>query len=156
MENRVENPPKWDFRPSKTEIFILAIGVFFFSWNIHKQGLWHDEGYSYLIPQLAYSKFFSYIKEYELSPPLWYIFCKISLFLIPQKIWAIRLFSVLASLGCVYLLSVFLRNKYGRRAAIFGSSLFGSYSPKEFVSALAFNMHPTLAHTIDIYIVILN
>ena len=121
-------PLKWFGKPSGLALALLVLGFVLRSLGLQRAGLWHDEGFTYLIARLPLEQFFAYMKKYEILPPLWYLICKLPLFILPKAFWVIRLPSLLAGVASLYLIYVFLRTKVSERAGLLALAI-GSFSP---------------------------
>ena len=110
--------------PHQALLIFLIIGSIIFSFRISSQGIWHDEGFTFLLAKMSFGEMFSLIKKYFLSPPLWSILEKITLGVYDQNPWFLRIISFLATIATILLIFVWLEKKFDLRSAIIASSLF--------------------------------
>ncbi len=122
-------------------VFVLAAAVRW--WGLDARSLWFDEAYSVFIARQPLLEIPRLLSTYDTHPPLHYVLLHVWMTLFGSTEVAVRLPSVLASLGVVVLTFLLGRRLAGDRVAVLAALLI-ALSPFQILSAQEARMYPFL------------
>ena len=96
-------------------------------WNLGRQSLWIDEGFSWLAVRMSF-RGITALSWSDVHPPLYYYILKASQYLLPSSEFGLRLPSVLFSAITLAVMIAFVNRHWGHRAACY-VGLLGAVSP---------------------------
>ncbi len=140
MENR---PEKRILGFSGSMLAILLLGTALRFLNLGRQSVWIDEGFSWLAVQMNFGDL-TRLSWTDVHPPLYYYLLKISLWVLPDTEFGLRVVSVLCSIGTLVVLMRFVDRRWGHRAACY-VGLLAAVSPFDIYYAQEARMYALLA-----------
>jgi uncharacterized membrane protein len=130
-------------RRNPTLLAILAFGAFLRFWNLGRQSLWIDEGFSWLAVRLGF-RGITQLSWSDVHPPLYYYLLKASLWILPSSEFGLRFPSALFSMATLVVMIAFVYRHWGHRAACY-VGLLGALSPFDIYYAQEARMYSLLA-----------
>jgi 4-amino-4-deoxy-L-arabinose transferase-like glycosyltransferase len=112
-------------------------------WGLGTQSLWFDEAYGVFIAQQPLLEIPRLLEAYDTHPPFHYVFLHVWMALFGTGEVAIRLPSVIASVGVVALTFLLARRVAGDRVGILAAILI-AFSPFQITAAREARMYPFL------------
>jgi len=122
---------------------ILVLGAVLRLWGLGDKSLWFDEAYSVYLAQQPFVEIPRLLRLYDTHPPLHYVLLHFWMAAFGKAEVAIRLPSVLASVGVLALTFAFARRLAGASAALLATLLL-ALSPFQIVAAREARMYPFL------------
>ncbi len=122
---------------------ILLLSALLRLWGLGAKSLWFDEAYSIFIAQQPPLEILRLLQAHDTHPPLHYLLLHVWITLFGKGEVAVRLPSVLASVGAVLLTFLLGRRIAGQRVALL-AALFLALSPFQITSAQEARMYPFL------------
>lgn len=110
-------------RHSVVTLTILAIALLLALLGIESQPMWIDESITWKFASSSWVNMFGSIFRDAVHPPLHYVVVKLVLYSGAPGIWAIRIPSIAAGLGTVFVLSRFALRYPEQRGAIYAAML---------------------------------
>jgi 4-amino-4-deoxy-L-arabinose transferase-like glycosyltransferase len=123
-------------------VVLLAAGVARW-WGLGARSLWFDEAYSVFIAQQPLPAMFGLLRTYDTHPPLHYTLLHVWMAVFGSSEVAVRMPSVLVSLGVVALTFLMARRLGGDRVGILAATLI-AVSPFQITAAQEARMYPFL------------
>lgn len=140
MENR---PEKRSRGVSWSLLAIILLGITLRFFNLGRQSVWIDEGFSWLAAQMSFGDV-TRLSWTDVHPPLYYYLLKISLWFLPDSEFGLRVVSVLCSVATLIVMIGFVRRHWGHRAACW-VGLLAALSPFDIYYAQEARMYALLA-----------
>lgn len=122
---------------------ILAAAAAVRLWDLGAQSLWFDEAYSVFVANQPLTQIPRLLHAYDTHPPLHYILLHFWIAFAGKTELAVRLPSVLVSLGVVALTYIFARRLADRRVALLAAALLALH-PFQVTAAREARMYPFL------------
>jgi 4-amino-4-deoxy-L-arabinose transferase-like glycosyltransferase len=135
--------PERALRRNPTLLAILVFGIVLRLWNLGRQSLWIDEGFSWLAIRLSF-RGITALSWSDVHPPLYYYILKASQYVLPSSEFGLRLPSVLFSVITLAVMVAFVNRRWGHRAACY-VGLLGAVSPFDIYYAQETRMYALLA-----------
>ena len=108
MENRPENHARgfgWSL------LTVILLGTILRFLNLGRQSVWIDEGFSWLAVQLNFAGVTG-LSWTDVHPPLYYYLLKMSLWILPDTQFGLRVVSVLCSIATLVVMIAFVRRHW--------------------------------------------
>lgn len=140
MENRPENHARgfgWSL------LTVILLGTILRFLNLGRQSVWIDEGFSWLAVQLNFAGVTG-LSWTDVHPPLYYYLLKMSLWILPDTQFGLRVVSVLCSIATLVVMIAFVRRHWGQHAACW-VGLLAALSPFDIYYAQEARMYALLA-----------
>jgi hypothetical protein len=139
----LENKPEKRIRSvSWSLLAILLLGTILRFLYLGRQGVWIDEGFSWLAQQLSF-RGITRLSLNDVHPPLYYYFLKVSLWILPDTAVGMRFISVLFSIATLAVMMTFVYRRWGHRAACY-VGLLAALSPFDIYYAQEARMYTLL------------
>ncbi len=122
---------------------VLLAAAFLRGWGLAAKSLWFDEAYSVFVAQQPLTQIPRLLRNFDTHPPLHYMLLNVWMAFFGRSEAAVRLPSLLASLGVIALTFLLGRRLNGNRVGILAAA-FVALSPFQITSAQEARMYPFL------------
>ena len=122
---------------------VLLIAALVRGWHLGAKPLWYDEAYSVFVAGQPWGEIVRLLRLYDTHLPLYHVFLHVWIGLFGKSEVAVRLPSVLASVGAVVLTFLLARRLAGDRVGLLAAALL-AVSPFQVTAAQEARMYPFL------------